>query len=748
MPLVSQEVKRLWKKRVNGWTSMSENGRTPYGSNAMLGALLRRNMPDLDSESLYRALLAKDTRFDGRFFVGVATTGVYCRPVCRARKPLAVNCSFYATAAEAEQAGFRPCLLCRPELAPGYAPVDSSASLARAAARYIERNCGIQGSLTDIARHLGCSNRHLRRVFEDAYHVRPVEYRQTCRLLLAKSLLTDTDLSVVDVAYSAGFGSLRRFNEVFRRRYRLTPTALRSQARLSRTEDDAVQLSLGYRPPYRWDLMLKFLARRAIPGVEKVEEGRYARTIRLRSSRRDLTGWVTVGNDAEHNRLAVTVSASLLPALPAVLDGIKNLFDLHCEPDTVARALTSMDESALGPFIPGIRVPGCFDAFETAVLAVLGQQVTIQAARTLAGRLVQALGSPVDTEIDGLTMTFPMVQELLNLDSTIEQHLGPLGIITARARAIHGLAAMMGSGIIDAFCCPAPEAAVARFMEIPGIGAWTAGYIAMRCLAWPDAFLATDLEVRKALGSPPPGKILTLADRWKPWRAYAVMHLWNRAEAESVSEHATKSKKWNEKKEAMHYLSHYESPLGAMTMASDGHHLTGLWFDGQKYDRSTIDNDAVAQPHLPVFTQTAQWLNTYFEGADPGFTPPIRVEGSDFKKMVTSIMLSIPFGATSTYAQIAAEVARRTGRKQMSAQAVGGAVGRNPIVLIVPCHRVVATNGSLRGYAGGVNRKEWLLEMEGVNVSGLLTPPAADDGGETREREGRPRPRSHLGESR
>ena len=291
----------------------------------MLGAFLRRIMPDLDSESLYRALLAKDTRFDGRFFVGVATTGVYCRPVCRARKPLAVNCSFYATAAEAEQAGFRPCLLCRPELAPGYAPVDSSASLARAAARYIERNCGVQGSLTDIARHLGCSNRHLRRVFEDAYHVRPVEYRQTCRLLLAKSLLTDTDLSVVDVAYSAGFGSLRRFNEVFRRRYRLTPTALRSQARLSRTEGDAVQLSLGYRPPYRWDLMLKFLARRAIPGVEKVEEDRYARTIRLRSSGRDLTGWVTVGNDAEHNRLAVTVSASLLPALPVVLDGIKNL---------------------------------------------------------------------------------------------------------------------------------------------------------------------------------------------------------------------------------------------------------------------------------------------------------------------------------------------------------------------------------------------------------------------------------------
>ena len=183
----------------------------------------------------------------------------------------------------------------------------------------------------------------------------------------------------------------------------------------------------------------------------------------------------------------------------------------------------------------------------------------------------------------------------------------------------------------------------------------------------------------------------------------------------------------------MHYLNHYESPLGAMTMASDGEHLTGLWFDGQNYDRSTISDDSVVQPHLPVFTQTAQWLDTYFEGADPGFTPPIRVEGSDFKKMVTSIMLSVPFGATSTYARIAAEVARRLGRKQMSAQAVGGAVGHNPITLIVPCHRVLASDGNLRGYAGGVDRKERLLEMEGVNMSGLSTPPAADDGGGRRE---------------
>ena len=211
------------------------------------------------------------------------------------------------------------------------------------------------------------------------------------------------------------------------------------------------------------------------------------------------------------------------------------------------------------------------------------------------------------------------------------------------------------------------------------------------------------------------------------------MHLWNRAEAESVSDHTTKSKKRNEKKEAMHYLSHYESPLGAMTMASDGEHLTGLWFDGQKYDRSTIDDDAVLQPRLPVFTQTAQWLDAYFEGADPGFTPPIRIEGSDFRKMVTSIMLSIPFGATSTYARIAAEVARRTGRKQMSAQAVGGAVGRNPIVLIVPCHR----RGRRQRESARLRRRgrpEGTSPGDGGGQHGRLpTPPTADDGGGTRE---------------
>jgi len=201
----------------------------------------------------------------------------------------------------------------------------------------------------------------------------------------------------------------------------------------------------------------------------------------------------------------------------------------------------------------------------------------------------------------------------------------------------------------------------------------------------------------------------------------------------TVLERDSMSTTRNTRKESMHYLNHYESPLGAMTMASDGEHLTGLWFDGQKYDRSTISDEAVVQPLLPVFTQTARWLDAYFEGTDPGFTPPIRVEGSDFKKMVTAIMLSIPFGATSTYARIATEVARRTGRRHMSAQAVGGAVGHNPIALIVPCHRVLASDGSLRGYAGGVDRKEWLLKMEGVNMSGLSTPPDADDGGGRRE---------------
>ena len=289
------------------------------------------SMPD--AHSLYQAFCSRDRRFDGHYFVGVSSTGIYCRPVCSARTPRESNCSFYTSAASAEAAGFRPCLLCRPERAPGTATVDSSHQLAREAARILQATCGDGITLGDLAGRLGCSDRHLRRVFRDDYGVSPSTYTRTCRLLLAKSLLMDTRLPVADVAITSGFGSVRRFNEAFRQHYQLSPTALRTQHRPANVE--GVTLRLGYRPPYRWEEILTFLGARAIPGVEQVScadddgAGQYTRTVRLSDGAGSFhTGWVTVRHDEGAQSLAVMVSPSLLPVLSQVLSRVSRLFDL------------------------------------------------------------------------------------------------------------------------------------------------------------------------------------------------------------------------------------------------------------------------------------------------------------------------------------------------------------------------------------------------------------------------------------
>lgn len=477
---------------------------------------------------LYAAFKAKDARFDGRFFVGISSTGIYCRPVCRARQPKAENCTFYTTAAQAEQAGYRPCLLCRPELAPGTARVDANANLAHRAARLLEENCGSGQSLEEIARRLGCTDRHLRRVFTAAYHVSPVQYLQTCRLLLAKSLLTDTSLTVLDVAMASGFGSLRRFNDLFKKQYHLSPTALRKSTLETRKKNGGVTLALGYRPPYPWAQMLAFLAGRAIAGVEVVAGGEYARTVRMRSAEgKDLFGWVRVGHRPQKNVLCVTVSEGLLPVLPQVLARVRHLFDLYCDPHAVYETLRTMNDIRPGLCVLGTRLPGCFDAFEMATRAVLGQQITVKAAGTLAGRMVAAFGTPVETEIEGLTHVFPSPQDILALDGPIEGHLGPLGVIAARARTIYELARMMARGEIDFDLCAAPEAEMQKLMAVRGIGNWTAQYIAMRAMEWPDAFLETDAGVKKALAPRTPKEMLQMAEAWRPWRSYATVNLWN-----------------------------------------------------------------------------------------------------------------------------------------------------------------------------------------------------------------------------
>jgi AraC family transcriptional regulator of adaptative response / DNA-3-methyladenine glycosylase II len=475
----------------------------------------------LDADQCYRALSAHDPRFDGRFFVGVATTRVYCRPVCTARTPLRGNCRFFPSAAAAEAQGFRPCLRCRPELAPGHATIDASRRLAQAAAGLIDDGrLGSEARLPELAAALGVTDRHLRRIFRDEFGVAPVEYAQTQRLLLAKRLLTDTALPVIEVALASGFASLRRFNHLFRTRYRMTPGDLRRSA--PATPRDALAFDLAYRPPYDWESMRDFLARRAIAGVEAVEGRRYLRSVRVERDGKEARGWIAIAPSGRPRALRVTASASLAPAIPAVLARAKQLLDLSCRPDEVAAAL-----GGLASAHPGLRLPGAFDGFEVAVRAILGQQVTVRAASSIAGRFAAAFGEPVEAPHAALTTLFPTAARVAALDPA---QIAATGIIASRARAIALLAREIAHGGLALDPSAEIDATLERLQRIPGIGPWTAQYIAMRALAWPDAFPHPDVAVLKAMKQTNARRALAHSDRWRPWRAYAVLHLWKSLE--------------------------------------------------------------------------------------------------------------------------------------------------------------------------------------------------------------------------
>jgi AraC family transcriptional regulator of adaptative response / DNA-3-methyladenine glycosylase II len=482
----------------------------------------------LDQKACYRAFMSHDPRFDGRLYVGVSSTGIYCRPVCRTKAPKEENCTFFTSAAAAQAAGYRPCLRCRPELAPGLAPIDGPSNIARRAALMIEDDLMPEGGVEELAAALGVTSRHLRRVFAAEYGVPPVQYRETHRLLLAKSLLTDTDLSVTDVAYASGFGSLRRFNAIFLRQCRMPPSALRKETRAKGGPGlSGITLYLGYRPPYRWEDILDFLAGRAIPGVEVVTNGVYTRTVSLQGEKGQCRGWISVSHAEKKNALAVTASSSLLPVLTKVLAGVRHLFDLRCDPAVIFERLSVMNDITPGLCLPGTRVPGCFDAFEMAVRAILGQQVTVAAARTLAGRVAASLGTPIETPVPGLTHTFPAPADICALGDSPADVLGPIGVTGVRARAIAALARGLTSGELDLSLGADPEEQMKKLLALPGFGPWTVQYVAMRALGWPDAMLETDYGVKKALEGLSPKEILALAEEWRPWRSYATLSLWN-----------------------------------------------------------------------------------------------------------------------------------------------------------------------------------------------------------------------------
>ena len=476
----------------------------------------------LDSESCYQAVKAHDARFDGRFFTGVTSTKIYCRPVCSAKVPKRENCQFYPSAAAAESEGFRPCLRCRPELAPGNASIDSSARIAQSAASLIEDGAVNGVGFEELAARLGVTDRHLRRLFFEAFGVSPIDFAQTQRLLLSKRLLTDTKMSVTDVAFASGFQSLRRFNTLFKKRYRLAPSALRKSANASTFADEFV-FELAYRPPFDWPHLLAFLGHRRVMGVERIEGKTYRRGVRIDAKDLSHSGCIAVTQHKTKSVLSVRISSSLARVLPQVISSVKQLFDLACQPAEISAALGDLAQGH-----SGIRLPGAFEGFELAVRAVLGQQITVRAATTLAGRFAAAFGDEIATPYADINRTFPSAARIapLRVDA-----IAQLGIIAARARTIIALAQQIAAGELRLDPSANVDATVAQLRAIPGIGEWTAQYIAMRALAWPDAFPHTDYGVMKALSEKNPRKVLEIAEAWRPWRAYAVMHLWRSLEA-------------------------------------------------------------------------------------------------------------------------------------------------------------------------------------------------------------------------
>jgi len=480
----------------------------------------------LQPDACYLALKARDARFDGCFFTGVTSTGIYCRPVCRVRTPKREHCRFFPHAAQAEREGFRPCLRCRPELAP-HAPrwsiQDASDVLAHQAARLLdEPEAWGQDPVTveHLARRLGVSDRHVRRIFEARFGVSPLQYLQTRRLLTAKQLLADTDLPVTQVALLSGFASLRRFNAAFVQHYNLSPSRLRKEGTRSA---GGTAVRLGYRPPYDVDSMLGFFATRALQGIEHVGPRELAHTLALESGGKVHRGWLSVRFDDERHQAVLQVSDSLREVLPLVIRRVRAALDLDADPLAVGAVLHDAF-----PGLDGLRVPGTLSGYELAVRAVLGQQITVAAARTLSQRLLERFGEPIETPVPGLSRLFPAPHVLAAAEGDA---LGQLGIVRQRQAAIVAIARAVAEGRLHLHAGADVPATVALLKELPGIGDWTAQYIAMRALRWPDAFPAGDVALQKALGVPNAREAEAASQAWRPWRSYAVIRAWARLSA-------------------------------------------------------------------------------------------------------------------------------------------------------------------------------------------------------------------------
>jgi AraC family transcriptional regulator, regulatory protein of adaptative response / DNA-3-methyladenine glycosylase II len=475
---------------------------------------------DLDLKICSRARLARDARFDGKFFIAVLTTRIYCRPICRSRTSQEKNVRYFPSAAAAAEAGFRPCLRCRPECSPGTPAWLGTQNTVSRALRLIGQSGLEDGGVELLANRLGVGSRHLRRLFLQHLGATPSAVAQTRRLQFAKKLIDETALPMTQVALASGFGCVRRFNAAIRKVYRRTPTQVRALARQTTSQpENQYCFRLHFRPPYNWQAMLAFLSVRATPGVEIVESGTYRRSFSLHRR----PGFFEVSLDESNDALAVRVQFDDPQALFLIVERIRAMFDVNADWATIVRTLKA--DSALARRVeadPGLRVPGCWNGFELATRAILGQQISVQGATTLAGRIVRTFGEPF-SGAHNLTHLFPPP------DVFADANLSSVGLTRSRAESIRTFARAVCDGKISFDGIVDPEDFLARICEIPGIGKWTAQYVAMRALGEPDAFPSGDIALLRALALERSRELEQRSEAWRPWRAYAAMYLWKMA---------------------------------------------------------------------------------------------------------------------------------------------------------------------------------------------------------------------------
>jgi AraC family transcriptional regulator of adaptative response / DNA-3-methyladenine glycosylase II len=754
----------------------------------------------MDDEQRYTAALSKDARFDGVFFVAVRTTGIYCRPSCPAITPKRVNIVFYPTAAAAQQAGFRACKRCRPDASPGSPEWNVRSDVAGRAMRLIADGVVDRSGVDGLAARLGYSARQVGRLLTAEVGAAPLALARAQRARTARVLIETTNLPMGDIAFAAGFASIRQFNATILEVYDIAPRALRERAaardRAGRSgrrpallgaggghgaADDhgaagVLRLRLPFRPPIDLGRVFGFLAARAIPGVELAAASWYARTISLPNGSGMLSLRLVPGSSWVDCSLAL----SDLRDVTAAVQRCRRLLDLDADPAAISGFFAG--DAVIGPLAagcPGRRAVGTVDGNEIAIRAVLGQQVSVAAARRLGARLVALCGTPLpasavvaglhgvagldghpgpaagtpglngaSTDGAGLTHVFPDAASIAALDPAV------LPMPLSRARAVVTLAAALSSGDISLDPGADRDEVSARLLALPGIGPWTAGYIRMRALSDPDVFLPEDVGVLRALarlaGDTPgtPAAALALAEGWRPWRSYAVHHLWatleppppepapsrpgsrgtaSRAGGGRASRPPARTRAAfgypNEVRDdvmtspflaagpvAPTWYDIVDSPVGRILLTGDERALGGLYLLDAGEHSASVRPEWTRRPG--GFAGVAEQLAEYFAGSRKEFEVPLAPRGTPFQLAVWAELIKIPYGSTTSYGAVAAGL----GKSPVASRAVGLANGRNPVSIIIPCHRVIGADGSLTGYGWGVDRKEWLLRHEGASA--------------------------------